>query len=142
MICKNCKKHYTLDSQPEDIGDYLCEECLYSDFHIEYPKDKNRTEPIQFTVNDNDGEVIAEVWGSEPWKDIQVECNHPEGYIEYGDENECGECPVCGSQCYWHYQESADDGYTIQERIVDEWLPVEEYGGMIGRYLNNLRKEF
>lgn len=104
----------------------------------EYQSESEDREPIDFSIADGEDNV-AWVWGSEPWHDVQVECNHPDNCIDWGDDDECGECLLCGSQCTWHWEESADDGYTVKERVIDRWEEPNVIGGIIGRYLDELK---
>lgn len=117
---------------------------------IEHSEAEDR-EPIDFDVRDLEtDERYATVWGSEPWHDIQCECEHPEHLVEFGDIDERGECPICGATCDWGWVKDVDEGrdeegnYTAREievREIGEWH-TEELGGVIGDYIKQLRKEF
>ena len=109
------------------------------DLHVEHSEAIDR-EPIDFEIRDKDGKLYATVWGSNPFNDVQTDCNHD--FVEYDDDETVGECPICGATCNWHWQVSADDGYMIKERIPHEWEIPKEIGGIVGRYLERLRKEF
>lgn len=110
--------------------------------NVRWSDDPDR-EVIDFSIDDGTDNV-AWVWGSEPFNDIQIECNHPEEAIDYhyDDENHQGRCEICGAICDVGHQASADDGYTINEPFVVEWYPVKKIGGIVGEYLEELRKEF
>ena len=109
------------------------------DLHVEYSEAENR-EPIDFEIRDNHGELYATVWGSEPWNDVQIGCDHD--FVEYDDDETVGECPICGATCYWHYQESADDGYIIKERVPHEWISPDKIGGIVGKHLKKLQENW
>lgn len=103
-----------------------------------YQKDDPNREPIDFTIADSYGNNVCWVWGKTP-EDTEVDCNHP--YVEYGDDDERGECKICGATCDWHWEESADDGYTIQEHMPHAWYIPDRIGGIIGEYLNELKNK-
>lgn len=101
--------------------------------------DNPERSPIDFTIEDGKDNV-AWVWGSgeivavdnERYDyDYEVECDH--AIVDYGDDDEQGYCPICGKHCDWHYEESADDGYTIKERVPHCWH--EGDGGIIKQYV-------
>lgn len=106
--------------------------------NVRWSDDPDR-EVIDFSIDDGKDNV-AWVWGSEPFNDIQIECNHPE--VEYGDDDERGECKICGATCDWHWEESADDGRLTKERVPHDWYAPKHIGGIVGEYLEELRKEF
>lgn len=105
------------------------------DLHIEHSEADDR-EPIDFEIRDKQGDLYATVWGSHSTQDIQIECEHPA--VEFDDNETVGECPICGATCTWHWHESADDGYTIKERVPDQWEKPKEIGGIVGKYLKDL----
>ena len=121
-------------------------------YHKEYqPKTDDPdeyTEPIDFSIDDGTDNV-AWVWGSEPWHDVEIECNHPEECIEWGDDDECGECLLCGDQCTWRWVEETeydgtDDNGNIEYsksgyRDIAEWHHTDSKG-IIGEYLKELQK--
>lgn len=118
---------------------------------IEHSEAEDR-EPIDFDVRDTEtDERYATVWGSEPWHDIQCDCEHPLGLIEFGDDDEQGECLICGATCDWKWTkdiyegEDCDGNYTAREidvREIGDWHEAEELGGVIGDYIKQLKKEF
>lgn len=123
---------------------------MYHKEHHGNSDDPDDYEPIDFTIDDGEDNV-AWVWGSEPWHDIQVECNHPEGAIDWGDDDECGECLLCGAQCTWHWEEGEEyegvdeDGDIVSskygDRIIDEWHDTGNRG-LIGKYIDYLKESF
>lgn len=103
-------------------------------------KEKDR-DPIDFEVRTiNQDELCATVWGSEPWNDVQVDCDH--GIVEYQGEDEQGECVICGEKCDWHWEEYADGGRALQERVPQEWYFQKKIGGIVGDYLKGLQKKW
>lgn len=116
--------------------------------HIEHSEAEDR-EPIDFEIRDDEDGLVATVWGSEPWHDVEIECNHPEECIEWGDDDECGECLLCGDQCTWRWVEETeydgtDDDGNIEYsksgyRDIAEWHHTDSKG-MIGEYLKELQK--
>lgn len=116
----------------EDIDKLLDE----YDMHIEHSCAEDR-EPIDFEIRDDKDNLCATVWGSEPWDDVQIDCEHP--CIEYDDDETVGECPICGATCTWHYAISADDGYITKDRVADEWTNPDVIGGVVGKYLEELQ---
>lgn len=107
-------------------------------------------EPIDFSIS-NEEDNKCWVWGSEPWTDIQVECSHPDEAIEWGDDDECGECLLCGAQCFWRwvneeeYDGTDENGYPVSSksryRDIDEWHDTDNKG-LIGKYLDQLGRSF
>ena len=108
------------------------------DLKVRY-NDSPDAEPIDIIIYD-DEDNVAFLWGSNPFNDVQVECNHPT--VEFDDDETVGECPICGATCTWHWQTSGDDGYTITERVVDSWEKPKEIGGILGRYIKELKERF
>lgn len=98
-------------------------------------------EPIDYSFSDGEDNV-AWLWGSHPTDDVQCECNHPEQCMEWGDDDERGFCRLCGAECDWHYETSADDGYEIKERVPDTWYIPKKIGGVLGKYLKELAREW
>ena len=114
------------------------------DMRIEHSEAEDR-EPIDFDIRDIDtDERYATVWGSEPFNDIQVDCEHPEQAIDYhyDDDHHQGCCELCGAWCDVGYHKSDDDGYEISEPFVVEWYLPNRIGGVIGEYIDKLKKEF
>lgn len=107
------------------------------DLHIEYAEEPE--EPIDFEIRDDHDELYATVWGSNPFNDVQIDCGH---VVEYDDDETVGECVLCGATCDWHYETSADDGYTITERVPHDWHRPKEISGIVGKYIKQLQKEF
>lgn len=85
--------------------------------------------PIDFTIEDGEDNV-AWVWGDNQ-NSWECECSHP--VVEYEDDDTTGQCPLCGQCCDWHYEESADDGYTIKERVPHYWYKGGY--GIIDKYI-------
>lgn len=105
------------------------------DLHVEYNDAQDR-EPIDFEIRDMDGDLCATVWGSEPFNDIQCECEHPYQCIDFGDGEEQGECLLCGAMCDYHYV-IEEDGHKVPE--PHEWYAPKRIGGVIGDYLKELQ---
>ena len=113
--------------------------------------DPDDYEPIDFSIDDGTDNV-AWVWGSEPFNDVQIECNHPEECIEWDDDETCGECKLCGAQCTWGWvdeivEEGRDEdgayyARTGKERKIGEWYTGNMYKGLIGKYLKELQKRW
>lgn len=97
--------------------------------------DSQDRELIDFEICDDDDNV-AWVWGGTP-DDVEVECNHPYQCIEWGDDDERGECKLCGATCDWSYEED-DEGHKTKEPHT--WHAPEKQGGIIGECLDNIRK--
>lgn len=85
-----------------------------------------------YEIQDQDGEVVAWIWQDDNNKNnIDWECQHPEDITEFGDDDECGECPICGAICSWFWKkELVDEGHdedgnctgTVGEvREIMEW---------------------
>lgn len=124
-----------------------------------YESEAEDREPIDFSIA-NDEDNVAWVYGTYQTvavdnkryeHDVRVECDHPEEALDWGDDDECGECLLCGAQCLWHWEEGEeyegidDDGYVVSskhsDRVIDEWHPTDNKG-LIGKYLDQLREEF
>lgn len=96
--------------------------------------DDESRERIDFIIKEGtDG--VAVVWGNKP-DDVDFGCSHPYQCIDFGDGEEQGECLLCGSYCDYHYEED-DEGHKVPE--PHEWYPRREVGGLIGKYLEELR---
>ena len=93
-------------------------------------------EPIDFTIRDGDDQWCAEVWG-ENADDVEIECNHPYQCISWGDDDEMGECELCGAQCEWHY---VDGEGSYKDKEPHKWHNPDTIGGIAGRYLKGLIK--
>lgn len=104
--------------------------------HAEHSEAEDR-EPIDFEIRDDKGELYATVWGSEPWKDVEIDCDHD--FVEYDDDETVGECPICGATCDWHYE---DTGEGFSEKIPHSWEKPEKIGGIVGKYLQRLGEEW
>ena len=113
--------------------------------HIVHREDKDR-EPIDFEIRDmQTDEVYASVWGSDPWKDVQIECEHPNGFVEYEDDETVGECPLCGATCDWHWAPDGD-GHSYHEphdwhRPEEETAPYD-IGGIAKKFLKEMQEVF
>lgn len=116
--------------------------------HREYhnnSSDPDDYEPIDFTITDH-GDKVAEVWGSNPTNDVQIECTHPEECMEWGDDDEQGVCKLCGATCTWHYE--ADEGnvedfyWKNNVCVPDEWTYPKHIGGIVGEHLAGLAKRW
>ena len=103
--------------------------------YIEHSKSPD-AEPIDFEIRDEEGGIVASVWGSHPVDDVQIDCEHY--CAEFDDDEHVGVCPICGATCTWHWHVSADDGYTIKEQVPDQWDSLEQIGGIVGEYLKEL----
>lgn len=109
--------------------------------------DPDDYEPIDFTIDDGK-DTVAQVWGSHPSNDVCIECDHPSEALDWGDDDECGECLLCGDQCMWHWEEGTeyegtdDDGNVMSskwgDRVIDEWHHTDNKG-LIGKYLKELQ---
>lgn len=88
---------------------------------------------IDFTLEDGE-DSVASVWGDKP-SDVDFECGHPSIAIEYGDDDEGGQCALCGVSCDWHW---ASDGEGYKERVPHEWYPRRNPGGIIGEILEEM----
>ena len=125
-------------------------------YHKEYQPttddpDDYDVEPIDFSIDDGTDNV-AWVWGSEPFHDVEIECNHPEECIEWGDDDECGECLLCGAQCNWGWVDDVvnegydgDGNYYVQTgkvREISDWHSEGKFKGLIGKYLKHLQENW
>lgn len=113
------------------------------DLHVEYSEAEDR-EPIDFEIRDRHGELYATVWGSEPYKDVQIDCSHD--LVEYDDDETVGECPICGATCYWHWEKDTgnveDYHWEGERRVPHEWLVPDKIGGIVGRELKRLQERW
>lgn len=117
-----------------------------SEFDLCVEQNVNSEEPIDFTIKDGTGETCCDVWGSNPFNDVQVECNHPDQCIEYDDDEPVGSCALCGASCDCHYE--ADNGnvedyaWSGRKLVPTSWAMPKEPGGIIGDYLKDLQKRW
>ena len=100
--------------------------------------DPNR-DPIDFTIDDGYDNVCW-VWGKTP-EDVEIECNHPAVDYNYDKEHHQGRCEICGAWCDVRTRTNYDDGYRIDEPYAEEWYVPNRIGGIVGEYINGLRKE-
>ena len=111
---------------------------------VRHSEDSDR-EPIDFSIEDGE-DNIAWVWGSDPWNDVQIECNHPRECVIFDDDEPVGECAICGATCDCHYE--ADEGnvedYSWSGRtlVPHEWYPPKKIGGIVGKYLKELQERW
>lgn len=114
------------------------------DLKVRY-NDSPDSEPIDDIIYD-DEDNVAFIWGSEPWRDVQVECNHPDQCIEFDDDEPVGRCALCGATCETHYE--VDDGnvedyaWSGRRQVPTSWTMPKELGGIIGDYLKDLQKRW
>ena len=110
--------------------------------NVRWSDDPDR-EVIDFSIDDGTDNV-AWVWGSNPFNDVQIECNHPEEAIDYnfGKDHHQGRCEICGAWCDVRTHTNYDDGYRVDEPYAEEWYIPNRIGGIVGEYLEELRKEF
>lgn len=101
-------------------------------------------EPVDFAIEDSHDNVAA-VWGAKP-DDVDWECDHPYQCIEWDTDDDSaptGQCLLCGSYCSGHYE--ADIGnvedyhWSGREARPTEWHPRKTVGGLIGKYLEELK---
>lgn len=110
------------------------------DLHAEWSEAEDR-EAIDFEIRDDGDTLWATVWGSEPWNDVQIDCDHPA--VEYSDDESVGECPICGATCFWHWDGYTDgDGGVYKDRVVDQWDKPEKISGIVGEYLKGLQRKW
>ncbi len=93
---------------------------------------------VDFTIEDGEDNV-AWVWGygMSKYKELEpdFECNHPYQCIEFGDEDEQGQCKLCGCYCDW---KRVPDEDTPGHPEPTEWYPRRNVGGLIREYLDEL----
>lgn len=131
------KVHYPENTLEHDLEEY--------DLHVWHrPKVELNCEPIDFEILGQKDDTYATVYGSEPFNDVEIECDHD--FVEWGkSDNECGVCPLCGAKCFWHWDWSQDDdGTIIKERVIDEWSKREknETESIIGKELKRLQEKW
>lgn len=126
------KVHYPEDTLAGDLEKY--------NLVVEYSEADDR-EPIDFEIRNEKDELCATVWGSEPFKDVQIDCEHD--FVEYSDDdNEMGVCPLCGAKCFWHWDIAYDGTAIIRERVIDGWDKSDGIGGIVGKELNRLKEKW
>ena len=114
------------------------------DLKVRY-NDAPDAEPIDWIIYD-DEDNVAFVWGSEPWNDVQVECDHPSQCVEFDDDEPVGSCALCGATCETHYE--ADEGnvedyhWSGRRLVPTSWTMPNKPGGIIGDYLKDLQKRW
>ena len=105
------------------------------DFGLELRESDNPDRQlIDFDICDEQDNV-AWIWG-DSLDDVEVECTHPYQCIEWGDEDEQGECKLCGATCDWHYEEDSE-GNRVRE--PQEWYSPRYTEGLIDEYIKELR---
>ena len=91
-----------------------------------FESDAKDRDLIDFDVLDGQ-DAIAWVWGNDP-NDLEVECDHPYQAIEFGDDDERGECKICGATCDWHWENNFEE----RTREPHEWYADNK--GLIKAY--------
>lgn len=108
------------------------------DMHAIYSKKEDR-DPIDFEVRDDRSVFCAEVFGTKPYDDIQIVCEHP--VVEFDDDETVGECALCGATCTWHNEVVSDGDCIIKDHVVDEWddhTAYKENNSVLGRYFKRM----
>lgn len=114
-----------------------------------YHNDAPDALPLDISVGDGEDNV-AWVWGNDP-KDIsqiEWECNHPAEDVEFGGDDERGECKLCGATCDWGWvKDVVSEGYddedkyfaTVGEaRVISEWHNPKQISGVLWEYVHEL----
>lgn len=107
--------------------------------HLDYNNDADR-EPIDFTIRDGRNDIVASVWGSNPWNDIDWESEHDDMYVEYGDDDEQGEDIISGDMCDWHWVNDGDG--IVRWRETHDWHKSKEPGGLIKEIIDDIKERF
>lgn len=76
----------------------------------------NYTLGKEYVLLDSRREVARAVWNGGEWG---IVCDHTD--IEYGDDDERGECLACGAECDWHWELNESDGREIWVREPHDW---------------------
>lgn len=105
------------------------------DLHVVESTEPDRRK-IDFRILDDHNAFCAEISGDNP-NDVEIDCEHP--MVEFDDDEHVGECPICGAWATWHWEESADNGYTVRDKCVDSWDYENVPGGILGKYLKDLQ---
>lgn len=127
--------HYPENTLEHDLEEY--------DLRVWHrPKVELDCEPIDFEILGQKDDTYATVYGSEPFNDVEIECDHD--YVEYGEDKDCGVCALCGAKCLWHWETFSDDGNIIKDRVIDGWLKREknETESIIGKELKRLQENW
>ena len=101
--------------------------------HLDEPKDCKHMELIY------DESPISEIWVYDPFEyKVNWTCVHNGEFVDWGDDDECGECLICGMECDWTWKtdvvsEGHDDegNYTATEgkvRDISGWHPTDKKG--------------
>lgn len=122
--------HYAKDTFEGDLEEL--------GMHVEYSEAQDR-EPIDFEVRNDRDDLCATVWGSDPFDDVQVDCEHDA--VEFSDDDTVGECALCGAVCNWHWEVTSDGDTVMKERFIDGW-DKPSIGGVIGKELKRLQKRW
>lgn len=100
--------------------------------------DPNR-DNIDFAIGDKEDNVCW-VWGETP-DNVDWECNHP--IVEFDDDEPVGECLLCGSHCDCHYEADIgnveDYAWSGRRLVPHEWYTRTQIGGLVGKYLEELK---
>ena len=103
--------------------------------------DPNR-QKYDFSISDGEDNV-AWIWGDD--HDLDYECNHPSDCIEYGDDDERGQCILCGSWCDWGWENEEgsveDYHWNGRERVPQEWYPRRDIGGLMKEIVDEMKGE-
>ena len=104
---------------------------------------------VNHEIQDSDGEIVAWIMINDDGTVEDWECQHPEDITEFGDDDECGVCPICGAFCSWFWRKTlVDEGHdedgnytgTMGEvRDITEWWnkTPEEFEGVFGELISD-----
>lgn len=114
------------------------DELKENNLRVEWSEAEDR-EPIDFDIRDSKtDERYASVWGSEPFNDVQADCEHPSRFIAYTDDDlERGHCELCGCDCDWSWEhnEGNVEDYHWEGKVR---VPIRWYGDCKGEIIGKL----
>ena len=109
---------------------------LLKDYGLHAVRPDNAEEPIDLEIRTQRDNLCATLWGSDPFNDIQCECDHD--FVNYTDDETVGECLLCGATCDWHWE--IEDGHKRQ--VPHDWHMSDEIGGLLGDYIKSLKENW
>lgn len=102
-------------------------------------------------IKDEYGCDVCRIYIYDDKGDYEYDCIHPQDFVEFGEDDECGECTLCGSVCEWHWEkEWIDEGHDenggcvgreIKSRVITEWNKQNDSSSIVKEIVGKATKD-